>query len=143
MNLRFPFLAASLALLVAASVSAQPAQPDSPPVDNDFFEARIRPVLAKCYVCHSSKMPAPKGSLVLDTKAGLLKGGSRGPAIVPGKPDESMLLGAIDGSDPFMVMPPTGKLPDSVIKDFERWIAGGAPDPRVDVAPPVVKGILR
>jgi hypothetical protein len=129
MNLQCALFAAALTMLTAVRVDAQ----SETVVDNGFFEARIRPVLVKhCYACHSSKMPAPKGQLVLDTKAGLLKGGSRGPAVVPGKPAESMLLGAIDGSDPFMVMPPTGKLPDPVIADFERWIAGGAPDPRTE-----------
>ena len=64
--------------------------------DIEFFEAKIRPVLAqKCYGCHNSKMPAPKGNLVLDTKEGLLKGGVSGPALVPGKPAESRLITAL------------------------------------------------
>src|SRR5205823_8029296 len=79
-------------------------------------------------------LPAPMGGLVLDTKAGLLKGGATGPAIVPGKPAESRLLKAIRYADPSLQMPPGGKLPDSVIADFEEWIASGAADPRVDQA---------
>src|SRR5438045_3255346 len=103
--------------------------------DAAFFETRIRPVLTtKCYGCHSTKLPAPMGGLVLDTKAGLLKGGATGPAIVPGKPAESRLLKAIRYADPSLQMPPGGKLPDSVIADFEEWIASGATDPRVDQA---------
>src|SRR5687768_11571845 len=92
--------------------------------DTAFFESKIRPVLAaKCYACHSSKLKAPMGSLVVDTKAGLLKGGASGPALVPGKAAESLLLKGLTYTDAHLQMPPTGKLPDSVIKDFEQWIA--------------------
>jgi Protein of unknown function (DUF1553)/Protein of unknown function (DUF1549)/Planctomycete cytochrome C len=101
--------------------------------DDAFFEAKIRPVLAsKCYACHSSSLPSPMGGLALDTKAGFLKGGARGPVIVAGKPDQSRLLQAMRYADPHLQMPPTGKLPDAVLADFESWIAAGAPDPRSD-----------
>jgi hypothetical protein len=70
------------------------------------------------------------GSLVVDSKEGLLKGGASGPAVVPGKPADSRLLTALSFKDPHVQMPPQGKLPDAVIADFEAWIAGGAPDPR-------------
>ncbi len=103
--------------------------------DVSFFEAKIRPVLAaKCYACHSSKLKAPMGGLVLDTRSGMRKGGALGPVIVPGKPPESQLLKALRFTDPQLQMPPTGKLPDTVIGDFEQWIAAGAPDPRKDAA---------
>src|SRR5688500_8473165 len=112
------------------------AQADSP--DAEFFEKRIRPVLAsRCFQCHSSTLPDPKGDLTLDTKAGLARGGFLGPAIVPGKPTESRLLLALRYADPNLAMPPDGKLSDAIIADFERWISGGAFDPRVD---PVVGG---
>src|SRR5687767_8515004 len=115
-----------LAISVSAStpLSAQTA-------DIEFFEAKIRPVLVqKCYGCHNSKMAAPKGSLVLDSKEGLLKGGVSGPAIVAGKPAESRLMTALSYSDPLAQMPPSGKLPEAVLADFEQWIARGAADPR-------------
>ncbi|HYZ86270.1 MAG TPA: DUF1549 domain-containing protein, partial [Bryobacteraceae bacterium] len=103
--------------------------------DNAFFESKIRPVLAnKCYGCHSTKLKAPMGGLVLDTRAGMLKGGALGPAVVPGKPSEGHLLKALSYTDAHLQMPPTGKLPDSVITDFEKWIAAGAPDPRKEPA---------
>ena len=103
--------------------------------DIEFFEAKIRPVLVqKCYSCHNSKMPAPKGSLVLDTKEGLLKGGVSGPAIVPGNPAQSRLITALSYSDPLAQMPPSGKLPQTVLADFEQWIARGAADPRASAA---------
>jgi hypothetical protein len=118
------FLLASLAYPLAAQ-----------PITNDFFESKIRPVLvSKCFMCHSSKLQSPMGGLVLDTKTGLLKGGSDGPVVVPGKPAQSRLLQALRYTNQNLQMPPTGKLPDQVIGDFEQWIAAGAPDPREDAA---------
>ncbi|MBA4016492.1 MAG: hypothetical protein C0483_04835 [Pirellula sp.] len=93
------------------------------------FEKHIRPVLVKhCYACHSEKSEKVKGGLLLDTRAGMLRGGDSGPAVVPGKPQESLLLEALryEGFE----MPPQGRLPDDVVKHFEIWIAGGAADPR-------------
>jgi hypothetical protein len=102
---------------------------------DDLFESKIRPVLsAKCFGCHSSTLKSPMSGLVLDTKAGMAKGGDRGPEIVPGKPAESRLLLALRYTDANLRMPPMGKLPDAVIADFEQWIAMGAPDPRKDTA---------
>lgn len=95
----------------------------------EFFETRIRPVLVEhCYECHSSASKEVKGSLVVDTAAGLMRGGDSGPALVPGKPEESLLLEALRFES--VEMPPAGKLPENVIKDFETWLAMGAPDPR-------------
>jgi len=112
--------------LLATSLFAQ--APDA-----SFFETKIRPVLAtKCYGCHSSKLKAPMGGLILDTKAGMQKGGALGPILVAGKPAESQLVKALRFTDPQLQMPPTGKLPDAVIADFEQWIAAGAVDPRKD-----------
>ena len=123
MRVAWPLLALVLSTVPAAAQTT----------DAEFFESKIRPVLAtRCYGCHSSKLDAPKGDLVLDTKAGLLKGGRLGPEIVPGKPAESRLIRALNHSDPALAMPPTGKLPANVIADFELWIAKGAVDPRVD-----------
>jgi hypothetical protein len=72
------------------------------------------------------------GGLLLDSKAGLRKGGATGPVIVPDKPEESRLLRALSYSDPHLQMPPGGKLPDAVLADFRKWIADGAVDPRPD-----------
>ena len=103
--------------------------------DAAFFESKIRPVLStRCFGCHSSRLPSPKGELVLDTKAGLSKGGVSGPVVIPGKPEESRLIRAIRYSDENLHMPPSGKLPDAVIADFENWVQGGAIDPRTDAA---------
>jgi hypothetical protein len=95
--------------------------------DTAFFESKIRPVLAaRCYACHSSKLSAPMGSLVVDTKSGLLKGGVSGPAVVPGKPAESRLLKALTYTDPHLQMPPSGKLADGVIKRFRTLDCRGS-----------------
>jgi hypothetical protein len=99
----------------------------------ELFEKSIRPVLAtKCYGCHSSSAKAPMGGLALDTKAGLRKGGASGPVVVAGNPAGSRLMRALSYSDNQLRMPPSGKLSDSELAAFEKWIAAGAPDPRED-----------
>lgn len=109
------------------------------PEQIEFFESRIRPVLIRhCYECHSTMSEEIKGSLLVDSAAGLRQGGDSGPAIVSGKPDESPLIEALryEGVE----MPPDGRLPASVIRDFERWVEMGSPDPRTDSpAPGVIK----
>ena len=98
-----------------------------------FFEQKIRPVLVQhCESCHSvsaQKAKKIQGALFLDSAAGIAKGGESGPLLVKGKPAESLLMKALkhDGLE----MPPSGKLPDSVIADFAKWIDLGAPDPRI------------
>jgi len=103
----------------------------------EFFEKKIRPVLAdKCYGCHSAAMKAPMGRLLVDTREGIRRGGASGqPAVVPNKPEQSLLLTAIHQKGT-LKMPVGGVLPDDVIADFETWIKMGAPDPRDAKAPP-------
>ncbi len=94
----------------------------------EFFEKKIRPVLIKhCYQCHSAQADEVQGELLLDSRQGILQGGASGPAVVPGKPQESLLLEALRYES--LEMPPEGKLPDHIIRDFERWILLGAPAP--------------
>ncbi|MCG6158404.1 DUF1549 domain-containing protein [Rubinisphaera margarita] len=95
----------------------------------EFFEKKIRPVLVKhCYECHSAEADAVKGGLLLDSREGLLTGGDSGPSLVPGKPAESMLIESLKYES--YEMPPSGKLSEEVIRDFEHWIQTGAIDPR-------------
>ena len=102
----------------------------------DFFESKIRPVLVEhCYRCHSEESGKSKGGLLLDSRAGWQVGGESGPAIVPGDPAGSLLIKAIGRSGVIPEMPPKSNLPDQVIRDFERWIADGAVDPREGEAP--------
>ena len=99
----------------------------------DFFERKIRPVLVKhCYKCHSADSKSIKGGLQLDTKAGIRKGGDSGKAVVPGKLAASHLISALKYKS--FEMPPSGKLSDGIIADFEKWIQLGAPAPRVGKA---------
>jgi hypothetical protein len=96
----------------------------------ESFE-KVRPVLEQhCYRCHSTAAKKQRGGLLLDSRDGLRKGGDTGPAIVPGKPGESLLLKAVRQTGDVAKMPPKGKLPDAVIADLETWIKSGAPDPR-------------
>jgi hypothetical protein len=107
------------------------AAPEVSPSDREFFEAKIRPVLVeKCYACHSARSPRPKAGLRVDTPDGLLRGGLSGPAVVPGKPEESLLIQAIAHEEDMAPMPPKGRLPDSVVSAFRNWVKMGAPDPR-------------
>ncbi len=101
-----------------------------PPEQAEFFERKIRPLLAtECYECHDAKKQ--KGGLRLDFRDGWKKGGDSGDAIVPGEPEKSLLLKSIRHEDPDLKMPQKRpKLSDAAIADFEKWIALGAPDPR-------------
>ncbi len=119
-------------LLVSKATAATPAEGEA------FFEKSIRPVLVeRCYECHSADAAAKgklQAGLSLDTKQGLLTGGESGPAIVPGAPEKSLLIGALKFES--YEMPPTGKLPAAVIADFVKWVEMGAPDPRNTTAAP-------
>jgi hypothetical protein len=93
----------------------------------EFFESRIRPMLAKnCFGCHTS---APMADLAMISSDSLLKGGKSGPAIVPGKPDESLLIQAVSHTHPRLKMPPQGRLSSEEIADLRAWIEMGAPWP--------------
>jgi hypothetical protein len=120
-----------IALAMARHACSEPAQPTRKELD--FFETKIRPVLVEhCYECHSSKADLLQGGLLLDTREGLRAGGDSGPAITPEAPAESLLLEALRYES--FEMPPDGKLPDSIVADFEQWIEMGAPDPRAGSA---------
>ena len=90
----------------------------------DFFESKIRPVLAThCFECHGHK---DKGGLKLDSREAILQGGDSGPAIVLGKPQKSLLMTAVQHADPELEMPPKKKLPPEAIADLSQWIRAGA-----------------
>ena len=96
-----------------------------------FFEAKIRPVLVQhCYSCHNSN-ELSEGSLVLDTRDGVLKGGEGGKIVEPGNIAASRLLAILRHEITGLEMPEDGeKLSPAIIADFEKWISLGAPDPR-------------
>jgi len=132
----------SIFMLTAVAVFAAPfsvlaAEPEIPRDDSaavDFFEKKIRPVLIdKCYDCHSEKAQADgdlKGGLLLDSRQATQAGGDSGPAVVPNKIEESLIIDAIRYGEDSYQMPPAGKLSHAVIADFEKWVSMGAPDPR-------------
>src|SRR4051812_39712384 len=94
-----------LGLAVVAAGAAHAADQD------DFFETKVRPALAThCYACHTETR---MGGLRLDSADAIAKGGKSGPPIVPGKPDESLLVQAIRRTHERIKMPPAGKIPDS------------------------------
>src|SRR4029077_20488301 len=68
-----------------------------------------------------------KGGLLLDARAAALKGGDTGPALVPGKPEESLLLKAVRWEDPDLKMPPKEKMPAAEADLLKEWISKGAP----------------
>ena len=109
---------AALAIVVATAGTALASEPA------DFFETRVRPILAKnCYACHTD---AKMGGLQLDTREHALKGGKSGPVIVPGDPAKSRLGLAISYTDAKLKMPPSGKLSETDIEALDTWIKDGA-----------------
>ena len=99
--------------------------------ETNFFEKKIRPILTKnCYECHSAKSKSLKAGLLLDRKAGWERGGKNGSVIIPGEPGKSILMNALRYDKHDLQMPPSGKLSDSILADFDRWISIGAHDPR-------------
>ncbi|MDF1824101.1 MAG: PSD1 and planctomycete cytochrome C domain-containing protein [Verrucomicrobiales bacterium] len=98
----------------------------------DFFETKIRPVLADaCYECHSNEGGRVKGGLALDTRDAMMLGGDSGGVVTPGDPDDSLLWIAMSYTDADYEMPPKKRLAPEVVADFRKWIEMGAPDPRV------------
>ncbi|MDB6169842.1 MAG: Protein of unknown function (DUF1553)/Protein of unknown function (DUF1549)/Planctomycete, partial [Verrucomicrobia bacterium] len=126
--------AVAIALLLTATLLSASAEiaPDAAA----FFEAKVRPLLVdRCYDCHSGARN--KGGLSLETREGWTKGGENGPAIVPGKPDDSLLIKAVRYADADLAMPPKkkgGKLSDEEVATLEKWVRMGAPDPREPAA---------
>ena len=100
------------------------------PADLDFFEKRVRPLLADhCLECHSAATES-SGGLALDSRAAWQRGGDSGPALVPGSPDESLLVRAIGWADPDLQMPPKSRLSAADQAILTEWIRRGAADPR-------------
>lgn len=98
-------------------------------VEIEFFEKQVRPLFAKhCYGCHSVNAKKVQAGLLMDSRAGLLRGGDSGEAIVPGDPGASLLIEAVKYES--YEMPPKGKLPAKEIQILERWIEMGATWPK-------------
>jgi mono/diheme cytochrome c family protein len=132
----------SLALVLGSllTLSTSAVQGTDVPItakQTQFFEENIRPLLVQhCYACHGSEKQ--KNGLRVDSLEALLTGGDSGPAITLGKPDESLLIEAIEYNG--FEMPPSAALPQQIVDDIRQWISDGAkwptttPDPSRDLA---------
>lgn len=130
MNRKPPSLAIGIRILELLS-ACLPITVFAQSPELDFFKETVQPLLQKnCFECHSHGAKMPEGGLVLDSRSGWENGGDSGPAIVPGKPGNSLLLKAISYVDDDLRMPPNGQLSESEIAMFRKWITDGAIDPR-------------
>ncbi|MEX0728892.1 MAG: DUF1549 domain-containing protein, partial [Planctomycetaceae bacterium] len=124
---RWPALTVAALLLWCGAVDRQLTADDRSAEQNEFFEKHIRPLLTEnCLSCHGGKKQ--EGGLQLSSRELLLKGGESGTAVVPSKPDESLLIRAVEYLDE-PKMPPKKKLPDADIARLKQWVAMGAPWP--------------
>jgi len=131
------FTVPSLALLLSAGFAHAQAKPTAEAVE--FFEKHVRPVFAEhCYSCHGEKKQ--QGGLRLDKKAAFVKGSDSGPAVVPGDPENSLLVKSVrhEGENK---MPPKMKLPQPAIDAIAAWVKAGAafPDDAPEVAVDLAK----
>jgi hypothetical protein len=111
----------------AVTAAALPAK-----VDADFFENKVRPILANsCYDCHDE---TAKGGLRVDSKAAFEKGGKHGPVVVPGDPDKSLLIQAVEQTGE-LKMPKGGKLKPEEVATLVEWVKAGAKWPVNATAP--------
>jgi hypothetical protein len=126
-------------LFALGSAAAPAAGPDAgrPPTPDQvrFFETKVRPLLAEhCFRCHGPDRQ--KANLRLDAPEALRRGGASGePAVVPGRPDDSLLLRAVRHQDPAPHMPPKAILSDRQVADLALWVKMGAPYPAVTASP--------
>ncbi len=122
------------AALRAAQLPAPATGTSAPAQDATLFETRVRPLLAaNCFACHGESAMA---GLRVDSRAALLRGGETGPAIVPGDPDKSTLLKAVQHAEGFPRMPRgRAKLPAADVDAIAEWIRGGAVWPAADDTP--------
>ncbi|MEM7012290.1 MAG: c-type cytochrome domain-containing protein, partial [Verrucomicrobiota bacterium] len=110
-----------------------------PATADEFFQSKIEPILKeRCYDCHSHAAGKMKGGLTLDSRSGWAEGGDSGPAIIPAKPDESLLIEMVRWIDEDFQMPPKEQLPAAEIALLEEWVKRGAPDPRELTKPTTV-----
>lgn len=124
----------TISVLIGVRAGVALADTAATPEQLRFFESSIRPLLVeKCQGCHGPEKQW--GTLRLDSRAAMLGGGETGPVVVPGKPDESLLIKAVRRTDDTLQMPPKESLSLRQIADLTRWVEMGAPFPlTTDVA---------
>jgi hypothetical protein len=125
-----PLAIGALSLLSLAPVSRAAVTAEFAPEQVEFFENKIRPIFSNhCLECHSAEKGKTKGSLSMDSREELLKGGESGPGLKPKDVKNSTLIKAVTWEDDLQ-MPPKKKLSTEQIEDLKKWVAMGAPDPR-------------
>jgi hypothetical protein len=136
-----PFRFLAVPSLLACFGAARAAEPPREQVE--FFEKKVRPLLVEnCFQCHS-RAGKTRGGLRLDTLASALKGGDSGPALTPGKPNESLLVKAVEYTEKKPRMPPKGKLADEQTGVLRQWVAMGAPWPGGAETAARPRGVIR
>ncbi len=117
--------AGSVLILLLTGVGSAAAQNLPSDSSGDYFETKVRPILANnCYSCHTN---SALSGLRLDSLDSMKKGGKRGPAIIPGDPENSLMIQALKHSAADgLKMPMGGKLKDSEIDILATWIKNGA-----------------
>ena len=116
-------LTVAATLAVVATSSAAPAT-----AGDEYFEKEVRPLLAdRCFKCHGGAKT--RGSLKLTSRDALLQGGDNGPAAVPGKPADSLLIKAVHWTDDTLKMPKDKRLSEKEVAVLTRWVEMGLPYP--------------
>ncbi|MCP4853639.1 MAG: DUF1549 domain-containing protein [Fuerstiella sp.] len=131
LTIRSSFRLAGIALFacLTTSVRAYDVVPDGAALE--FFEKSVRPILVEhCYECHAAG--DVNGGLRLDSRTGVTQGGDTGPSLVAGDPDRSLLIEAVRYRNRDLQMPPQNALSSPQVAVLEKWVAMGAPDPRIE-----------
>src|SRR5436309_2982732 len=127
---RFPILIALCAAsgIIYATVAVAKPQQSGSARDDQFYQAKVYPILsAQCFSCHSHREKKSKGGLMLDSKGAVLQGGDDGVVVVPGKPEQSLLMKAVEHAPDVPHMPPKGKLTTEQVAILKEWIQRGVP----------------
>jgi len=139
MTLRL-FAVLTFALVAVPTLTMAAGTPRDDAAALEFFEKKVRPLLVdNCYTCHSANTNS-RGGLRVDDRNGLVEGGGRGPAVMVGDPDNSLLIQAVRQSGK-LKMPPDKQLTDEQIEILAQWIRDGAAWPKV--AAPVTEGAVK
>jgi hypothetical protein len=114
----------TIVCFVLSALGSAAAQEDP----KEFFTTQVRPLLSgRCYNCHSGQAQKLESRFRLDSREGLLAGGERGAAMVPGNPQASRIISAVSWDNPDLRMPPDNQLPDGEIRILTTWVSLGAP----------------
>ena len=121
--MKYPLTLIAMIFLLPTALAERPA-----PEDVAFFEQKVRPLLVEhCHSCHSTEAKKAKGGLYLDSKESIQKGGDTGAVVIPGNPNQSLIIQAIlYRKNETLLMPPKGKLAERDIATLTEWVKRGA-----------------